>query len=145
MNSLDKLQDEVLDLLRSEFVQPIHEEGIPDGLTVRRDPGGRVEPYISLQFGDVFAGGARNMASVKGHDYVMPISTQVMAPDPSIGRRLNNKLFRVLTGHQFENANPVEKRAVGGAIMTINQSDSASEVFMVPSWFRILFQYFDVV
>lgn len=145
MNSIDHLSDEILTLLRAKFVQPIYEEGIPDGLTVRRNRNGDIEPYLSVQFGDVFAGGASNMASVKGHDYVMPLSIQVMSQDPSVGRRLNNKLFRILVGHQFTNAAPVEKRPVGGAIMTINQSDSASEVYMVPSWYRILFQYFDVV
>lgn len=141
-DGLTYLQEEILSHLRSEFAQPVYEEAVPNYQTVKRNSTGQVKPYLCLQFGDVFAGGSRSMIGALGHDYVMPLSIQVLAPTPEIGRQLSNKLIKVLLGKQFENSGQIEKRPVGGAIMTISESDAASEVYMVPSWYKVMFGYY---
>lgn len=143
-NSINQFQEDVLEYLKSELPQPVYETGIPDGTSVKRNKLGQVDPYVTIQFGDIYASGGRSMMGQKGHDYSLPISVQVIAPGSNIGRRISNRIISILLGKTFENApGGIEKRPVGGAIMTINESDSASEVFMVPSWYRVTVQYFD--
>lgn len=141
-NSFDDVQDQILELLRNSIPQPVYESGIPDGRTVKRNANGKVDPYVTIQFGDAYASGGKSMIGQRGHDYSMPISVQVLSPSPTIGRKISNNILNVLLGASFEFApGGIEKRPVGGAVMTINESDSASEVFMVPSWYRVTVQY----
>lgn len=143
-NSFEQVQDEILALLRSGVAQPVYESGIPDGTTVKRNKFGSVDPYITIQFGDTYASGGKSMIGQKGHDYSMPISVQVLSPSPEIGRRISNKILSLFLGASFDYApGGIEKRPVGGAVMSINESDSASEVFMHPSWYRLTLQYAD--
>lgn len=143
-NSFEEFQEEVLEFLRDELAQPVYETGIPDGHTVKRNKEGRVDPYVAVQFGDVYASGARSFLGAVGHDYSMPISIQVLSPTPTIGRRISNRIVSLLLGRQFSFApGGVEKRPVGGAILTISEADSASEVYMVPSWYRVTVQFFN--
>lgn len=143
-SSLEYLQEEILDLLRSEFAQPVYEEGIPNGQTLHLNARGSVDPYLAVQFSDPFTGGSKGFVGQKNNDYRFTFAVQVLSPSAEIGRKLSNKLFKVLVGQQFRfMLGQISKNPVGGAINTINQSNPALQVYMVPSWFRFTFQYVD--
>lgn len=142
INSIDDTQDAILEFLRDELAQPVYEEGIPTGTTVKRDSKGQVNPYVVVQFGDTYARGGKTFNGQRTYDYSLPIATQVVSPDPTIGRKLSNRLMDVLLGAQFDHApGGVNKVPVGGAITTIAQSDAATQAYMVPAWFRVTIQY----
>lgn len=146
VSSLEYLQDKILEELQTEFAQPVYLEGIPNGGSLRINDRGRVDPYLTVQFSDPFTGGSRGFVGQKNNDYRFTFAVQVLTPDADIGRRLSNKLFRVLVGKQWEYMlGEISKNPVGGAINTINQSDPALQVYMVPSWFRFTFQYVDEI
>lgn len=144
INSIDHTQEQILEFLQDNLAQPVYEESIPDGKTVKRNQRGQIDPYITVQFGDVYARGAKSMVGQRGHDYSMPFSAQVIAPDATVGRKISNRMMGLLLGKTFDYARGgVDKLPVGGAVMTVNQSDSSSQALMVPSWFKVTIQYFD--
>lgn len=142
INSIDRTQEKILETLREELAQPVYEESIPDGTSIRRNANGQIDPYIAVQFGDVYARGARSMIGQRGHDYSMPLAVQVISPEPTMGRKLSNRIMSLLLGREFEFApGGIEKMPVGGAITTLNQSDAASQVYMIPSWYRVVIHF----
>lgn len=144
LNSIDYTQDEILSFLQDSLPQPVYEESVPDGDTLKRNHLGQIDPYLAVQFGDVYARGVRSMIGQKGHDYSMSFAVQVVSPDANIGRKISNRVLSLILGKQFTYApGGVEKLPVGGALMTINQSDPATQAYMVPSWYKIVIHYFD--
>ena len=139
MYSLDSIQDAILAYLDGQFVQPVIEQAIPDSQTVLRNRSGNIDPYIAVQFGDPQARGARAMAGPTGDDYSLPIYTQVIAPDPSVARKMSNKMNRVFLGETFPCAGSVRKRA-GGNMFPIVTSTGANEAYQFPASFGLLIQ-----
>lgn len=133
-------QEEMLDLLDAQFVQPVIEQGIPDVQTVRRNTAGDIEPYIAIQFGDLQQQGATSFVGPRGDDYVMPFYAQCIAPEAGIARGLQNKLVNVLLGEGFPWSGNVRKRP-GGAMFPMTNSNSATEAYTAPSSFGLLVQF----
>lgn len=140
MSTLNQTQEEILTLLRSEFAQPIVEQGVPDIDTVLRNPSGQIDPYIAIQFGDLQQGRAFSFVGPRGDDYVMPVYFQCIAPKVGIARDLHNKLLNVFLGEYFPWSGNVRKRP-GGGMFTMTNSNSATEAYTMPASFGVPVQF----
>jgi len=140
MSTIEQTQEDILELLESEFVQPIVEQGIPDIYTVLRNNVGQIEPYIAIQFGDLQNSQGKSMIGPRGHDYDMPIYVQCIAPDPKIARQLQNKLVNVLLGISFDWSGNMAKRP-GGGMFPMTNSNSATEAYVSASSFGLPVQF----
>ena len=137
--SLDQVQDDILEYLEGELVQPVIEQDIPTTETVRRVEGGAIEPYVALQFGDLqpFPQG-RSFAGPRGDDYWMGVYFQVVGPTPKIARKLANRLVDVFLGQQFDWAGSVRKRSGYGMFPIANNGNV--EAYEFPVFFQIQVQ-----
>src|SRR5690606_5011681 len=99
--SSDEIQDEILEYLQGQFVQPVRDDYLPNTETVARNALGEIEPYLVVQFGDLQPQNAYAMSGSWDDDYGMPVYVQCISADPKIGRRLANKCIRVLLGRSF--------------------------------------------
>lgn len=140
MPSISQTQEEILELLRGEFAQPIVEQGIPDISTVKRNLAGEIDPYIAVQFGDLQQGRATSMVGPRGDDYVLPIYVQCIAPEVGIARELQNKILDVMLGAGFPWSGNVRKRP-GGGMFTMTNSNSATEAYTFPASFGLTVQF----
>lgn len=142
--SLDVIQDKILQEMDDRFAQKIVEQTIPDSETVLRDDRGNVIPYISIQFGDIRRGRSKNMATVRGDDYILPLYVQAIAPDPTACRKIYNKVIREMVGLKLPYAGVITKSS-WGAMWTIANSTNATEAYMYPCSFSVLIQLIDGV
>lgn len=141
MPSISETQEEILDLMGSQFSQPVVEQGIPDIDTVRRNATtGKIEPYIAIQFGDLQNARGKSMIGPRGHDYTLPIYTQCIAAKVGDARALQNKVLNVLLGAGFPWSGSMEKRP-GGGMFTMTNSNSATEAYTFPASFGLLVQF----
>lgn len=140
MSSIEQTQEEILYLLDSQLAQPIVEQGIVDINTVKRNGVGDIEPYIAIHFGMIQNGRGKSFVGPRGHDYILPIYGQCIAPDPTIARKMQNKLVDVLLGEGFPWSGQVEQRP-GGAIFPMTNSNSATEAYVAASSFGLLVQF----
>ncbi len=140
MPSIDQTQEEILTLLRTEFAQPIEEQGVPDINTVKRNQVGDIDPYIAIQFGDLQQGRATSMVGPRGDDYILPIYVQCIAPEVGIARGLQNKILDVMLGAGFPWSGNVRKRP-GGGMFTMTNSNSATEAYTFPASFGLTVQF----
>lgn len=140
MSSIGETQEAILTYLRSAIPQPIIEQGIPDINTVKRNRPGDIDPYVAIQFGDLQNGVGKSFVGPRGHDYQMPIYTQVIAPEPGIARRIQNKVVDALLGEGFPWSGQIEKRP-GGAMFPMTNSNGATEAYTAPSSFGLLVQF----
>lgn len=140
MSTINQTQTEVLALLRTQFAQPIVEQGVPDIQTVVRNGAGQIDPYIAIQFGDLQQGRSYSFVGPRGDDYVMPMYFQCIAPEIEIARGLQNKLLNVFLGEDFPWSGNVRKRP-GGGMFTMTNSNSATECYTFPASFGLLVQF----
>ncbi len=140
MLSLEEIQEGVLTLLQSSFVQPVVEQAIPDRFTVQRDKAGKIKPYLAIQFGDISQQGSRAMIGPTGDDYVLPLYIQSVAPDAKTARKLSNKVVKTLLGISFPWSGSMRKRP-GGGYYPIVGSDGATEAYQSPTSFGLVFQF----
>lgn len=140
MPSISQTQEEILELLRDEFAQPIVEQGVPDISTVKRNLAGDIDPYIAVQFGDLQQGRATSMVGPRGDDYILPIYVQCIAPEVGIARELQNKILDVMLGAGFPWSGNVRKRP-GGGMFTMTNSNSATEAYTFPASFGLTVQF----
>lgn len=140
MPSIEQTQEEILTLMDASFVQPVVEQGIVDIDTVKRNLVGDVEPYIAIHFGMIQNGRGKSFVGPRGHDYILPIYVQGIAPDPTIARQMQNKIVDVLLGEGFPWSGQIEQRP-GGAIFPMTNSNSATEAYVSASSFGLLVQF----
>lgn len=140
MSTIEQTQEEILALIDSQFAQPVVEQGIVDIETVKRNPAGDVDPYVAIHFGMIQNGRGKSFIGPRGHDYVLPIYGQCIAPTPKIARQLQNKLVNVLLGEGFPWSGQIEQRP-GGAIFPMTNSNSATEAYVSASSFGLLVQF----
>lgn len=140
MSNETSIQEDIIAYLESSFAQPLVEQAVPDSKTVLRNKAGDVDPYIAYSFGDLQQGQTFAMAGPRWDDYVMPIYTQVIAPDAGIARRLSNKLGDVLLGEDFPWTGSIRKRA-GGGMFPLVASTGATEAYIMPASFGVLVQF----
>lgn len=145
MLNLSRLQDEVLGYFKSKVPQPVYEQGIPDAETVVK-VGGKIVPYIALQFGDIQErASGRGFSGVRYNEYDLPIYIQVVAADPKIARKIaSESVLDALLGVQFDWAGQVRKRS-GGSMWPITNSNGATEAYLAPSSWAITVQLSDQV
>lgn len=141
MSNIDTIEHQILDYVKSKFVQPIIEQSIPDIQTVRRNAStGQIEPYIAIQLGDLQQGRGKSFAGPRGDDYILPIYFQAIAPTIEVARGLRNKLVDVFLGEDFPWTGNVRKRP-GGGYFPMTNSNNATEAYAAPSSFGILVQF----
>lgn len=138
---LEEIQESIIEHLEGLSSFGWHEQAIPDTQTVRR-VNNRIVPYFAYQFGDLFGEGAKNMGSVQGDDYVLPIYVQSVAPDPKTVRKMGNLVNAGMIGASFDWAGSVRKRP-GGAIFPITASNGATEAYQFACSFGLLVQIAD--
>ena len=137
--SVDEIQDDILEYLRGQFVQPVQDDYLPNTETVARNALGEIEPYLVVQFGDLQPQNAYAMSGSWDDDYGMPVYVQCISADPKIGRKLANKCIRVLLGRSFPWSGQIRKRA-GFNMFTIDSSDNSVEAYAFPLFFTVLVQ-----
>lgn len=143
-SSIEYVQDFILETMRSEFAQEVIEQGIPDTETVKRNELNQLYPYYAVQFGDLQAEGAKNMAMVKGDDYRIPVYIQCIASNPTIARKLHNRLMVLLIGLKVPYGAELRKRP-GGSMWPLVNSDGTVEAYMFPSSYSVQVQFIDMV
>lgn len=139
MLSLEETQEGILEFLQTSFAQPVHELAVPDAQTLLRNSAGGVDPYIAIQFGDVYQQGKQNMATPMGDDYQLPIYIQYVAANPKIARKMYNKGLGLFLAKTFPYSGSVTKR-LGGGMYALNASNAATEAYMFPASFKLLVQ-----
>lgn len=137
--SLDSIQDEILERLQSELVQPVYDDYIPNTSTLRRNASGEVDPYVVVQFGDIQPKSAYSMTGPVDDDYELPVYVQAISADPKVSRRIANKIVRVLLGTTTPWAGNMRKRA-GFNQFTIDSSDNSIEAYASPVFFALNIQ-----
>lgn len=144
MLNLSRLQDEILGYFESKVPQPVYEQGIPDADTVKK-VGGKVLPYVAIQFGDLQErSSGRGFSGVRHNDYDLPIYIQVVAADPTVARRIaSDTVLDAMLGVQMNWTGEVRKRP-GGGMWPITNSNGATEAYLVPSSWAVVIQVAEV-
>jgi|SRR5690606_2298350 len=139
--SIDFVQEEILNYLRTNLAQPVIEQGIPDIQTVQRDAAGKIVPFYALQFGDIqqTRTSNRSMIGPRGDDYIQPVYTQAVSPDPRIARRMGNRINDLFLGMVFPWSGSVRKRPEGW-MYPITTSTGSTEAYEMPASFGVLVQ-----
>lgn len=140
MSNENQIADEILLYLDNALAQAVIEQAIPDSKTVKRNAVGAIDPYVAIQFGDIQQGQAFSFAGPRWDDYILPVYTQVVAPDPAIARRVGAKVRDVFLGASFPWTGSMRKRA-GGAMFPIVSSSGATEAYIMPASFGVLIQF----
>lgn len=145
LNIVD-IQDEIFDFLESAVSPyPLEEQGVPDADTVRKE-GGKILPYIALQFGDLQRrANGETFAGVRTFDYELPIYVQVCAANPRDVRRIaNGVVLDKLLGFSSQWTGEVRKRP-GGAMWPITNSTGATEAYVFPTSYALTVQMNDAM
>lgn len=140
MPNVSDIQDAILEHLDDEFAQPVVEQSVPDGKTVRRNSKGAIDPYLAVTFGDLQQGRTASMVGPRGDDYILPIYVQCIAPTAAIARGLQNKLLDKMLGEDFPFSGCIRKRP-GGGMFALNNSNGATEAYSFPASFGVLVQF----
>lgn len=138
--SYDVVEDEILDLLRSEVVQNVWEDYIPNTKIIERGENGEVIPYYVIQFGDVQPMPTKSMIGPTGDDHEMPLLLQAVSADPRIARKMANKAVRILLGKSFWWSGSIRQKA-GFNQFTIDSSDSSVEAYASPVFMGVPLQF----
>lgn len=145
MLNLVEIQDFIFDHLKTKIPQPLYEQGIPDADTVIK-VGGKVQPYVALQFGDLQErASGRGFSGVRYNEYDLPIYIQVVAADPRVARKIASEgVLSAMLGLQTAWTDEVRKRP-GGGMWPIANSNGATEAYLVPSSWAVVVQITDEV
>jgi len=138
---LDVSQQNVINLLKTEFVEPAYEVSTPDEKTLIRTPAGKISPYIAFQFGDLQDGYSETFGGAETNDFWLPIYVQVVASEAEVARKLSNKLVRVLLGYRETYGGQIRKR-LGGGMFPIQSMDGTVEAYVAPASFGVKIQLF---
>ena len=143
MLSLQAIQEEILGELDTQFVQPIYEVGIPNSATLIRNAQKKVDPYLTIQFGDIQQGFARNMASSRNDDYYMPVYIQFVAPTAKIAREMYNRCIDKMLSFKPQYASELTKRP-GGSMFPVQSDTGATEAYLFACSFSVTVQILSV-
>lgn len=140
MFNLIEIQDKIIDQLADNSPFPVAEQAIPDAETVVK-VGGKIEPYIALQFGDLQdRAGGRGFTGVRHNDYELPIYIQVVSADMSKARKIRDgAVLDMMLGFSQAWAGEVRKRP-GGGMWPITNSNGATEAYLYPSSWAVTVQ-----
>lgn len=142
--SLDLSQQQFIDTLAAGFVQPAFEIAIPEPNTVKRNAAGKIEPYLTYQFGDISDGYSETFAGATSNDFWLPFYVQAIAGDAATARRIGNKLVRVFLGDTHGFGGQVRKR-FGGSIFPVANADGTVVAYIFPISLGVKIQLFDNV
>lgn len=139
--SLDVSQQNLIDLLTTNFVQKSYEIAIPEPETLKRNAQGKVDPYIAFQFGDLQDGYSETFGGAETNDFWLPFYAQVVASDAAVARKLGNKMVRTLLGYSEIYGGQVRKR-MGGSMFPIGNMDGTIAAYIMPISFGVKIQLF---
>ena len=144
MLNLVNTQDAIIAVLRAGLNIPVHEQAIPDALTVKK-VNGQVMPYAALQFGDLQeCAGGKTFTGARDYDYELPINIQVIAAEPEVARKLaSGAVLSTMLGATFPWTGEVRKR-IRGQMYPITSSNGATEAYMFPSSWGVVIQMTEV-
>lgn len=142
--SLDETQQDIIDHIQDQMPQKIHEIAVPEPETIIRTPGGKVEPYIAFQFGDLSDGYSETFGGAKTNDFWLPIYFQTVASEPDVCRKISNRLLSKMLGYSALYGGEVRKR-MGGKMLPIGNSDGTVMAYISPASFGVKIQLFDEV
>lgn len=143
MISLEAIQEEILAELDAQFVEKVYEIAIPNSTTVPKSSGGRFNPYITIQFGDLQQGFARNMASSRNDDYYMPVYIQFVASEAKTARQLYNKCIDKMLSFKPEYGSELVKRP-GGSMFPVTSDTGATVAYLFACSFSVTVQILTV-
>lgn len=127
--------------LVSSIAQPVYRQGVPDADTVLRDPSGAVRYYVAVQYGTPWSRAAgKTFSGVRHDDYSLPIHVQVIGADAEIVERIAmDGVFNALLGFSAKWTSQMSQ-STGGAIYPMTQSNQATEAYVFPMTFSLVFQ-----
>ena len=139
--TVEQVQESILDLLESKFIQPVFEIAVPDADTLQRDPLGQVIDYLAVQFGDIQVSdrGSTSFIGPRYDDYVQPFYVQTISSSAKTSRRLMNKVNDVFLGSEHPFSSLTRKR-FGGGVWPIIGSNQATEAYLYSVSFGVSFQ-----
>lgn len=144
MLNIVEVQDQIFTSLETAIPQKLYEQGIPDADTIRK-VGGKVVPYVALQFGtlaDTRSG--RSFSGARTFDYELPVQVQVVAADPSVARKIMfSNVYSAIVGLQVKWISEVVPDRIGG-VFPITTSSGATEAYQYASGFKCTLQLSDV-
>ena len=140
MLNLVEIQDAILEKLRASIPQPVHEQAIPDAMTVRKVDG-KIQPYVALQFGDLQdRASGRGFTGVRHNDYELPVYIQVVAANPEVTRKIaSSTVLDAMLGFSLSWTGEVRKLP-GGGMWPIVNSNGATEAYLYPSSWAVTIQ-----
>lgn len=139
--TLNEVQESIMDLLESSFIQPVFEVAVPDSTTLMRDAQGYVIDYLAVQFADMQVSdhGSTSFIGPRYDDYRQPIYVQAISGRAKTARQLRNKINDVLLGSNHPFSALVRKGYASGAFPIIG-SNQATEAYLFPASFSVPFQ-----
>lgn len=143
--SVEVSQQAIIDHLKSNFAQPVHEGAVTEYDTLRRNSKGQVDPYICFQFDEPRYGFSDTFKGATSGDFFLIIKVQAVSSDPSVTRRLSNKLLMTLNGFDVPYGGELEKRATVGGTAAITSMDGTLAAYVAPSRFAAKIQLFNDV
>lgn len=143
--SIEVSQQAIIDHLRANFAQPLFEISTPEYDTIKRNAKGGVDPYICFQFDEPRDGFSSTFGGATTNDFYLIVKVQVVASDPSIARRISNKLMMKLNGFDVPYGGELEKRVTIGGMTPIGNMDGTVAAYVYPSRFAAKVQLFEDV
>lgn len=142
MLTLDAAINSITAKLESDFTQDWYEDGIPSYESLKMS-GGKLVPYIVVQFADLVQGIGRSFAGTRGDDHDFPIRFYAVADTGKKARQIRTKLIDKFTGFHPAYSAEMMKRG-GGGLFTITDSNGAVVAYIAPTSFRTSLTLFEI-
>lgn len=133
--TLEEIQEDILNYVDSVVPWNVEESSVPDIDSVPK-PGGKIVPYVVLQFGDIAPNGRHAMSGAVDDDYRLPLYITVIGPEASVARKIANRLTLAFLGKTFDWAGQIRKTG-GGASYGATSSTTGTEAYAFPMAFTI--------
>lgn len=135
MFTLEAIQEDILDFIRSSTPWTVDETGVPD---IDRVPkvNGKIVPYVVVQFGDIAPNGRRAMSGAFDDDYRLPVYITVIGPTAGVTRNVYNRIILSFLGKTFDWAGQIRKTGGGGSYST-RSSTTGTEAYAFPAAFTL--------
>ena len=133
--TLEEIQDDILNHITDLVPWKVDETAVPD---IDRLPkaGGKIVPYVVVQFGDIAPNGRHAMSGAMDDDYRLPLYVTVIAPEAPVARKIANQVTLGFLGQTFDWAGQIRKVG-GGASYGAVSSTTGTEAYAFPLVFSI--------
>lgn len=140
--SLTAIQADIANKLNDDFVQPIHNTGIPTAQNLIR-VNGKVDPYLVYVFSDLGRGFSTNFAGSRGDDYIQPVNIMAVVPTAALADQFRNRIVDKMLGYRPQYAGQLNKRP-GGGTFTVQNEAGGVEAYVAMVAFTCTVQILDV-